>query len=81
MKYQFENRPTSDLSSRARASFVQKVYSVLSIQLAVTALMVLLNIYSETFAYIQYRYTFLTWLMIGVSIVTLVVLSKRAIIK
>lgn len=81
MKYHFDNnRPASELSSKARSSFVQKVYTILSIQLAVTALAVLLNIYSEIFAYIQYRYTFITWIMIAVSIITLVALSMIKLI-
>lgn len=75
MKYHFENRPT-DLNTRARANFVQKVYSILSIQLGVTALFVILNIYSATFAYIQYAYSIINWLMIAVAIISLVVLSK-----
>lgn len=79
MKYHFDNQ-RSDLNSRARASFVQKVYTILSIQLAVTTLFVLLNIYSATFAYIQYRYTFLNWVMIAVSIITLIALSKICLI-
>lgn len=76
MKYHFENRPT-DLNTRARANFVQKVYSILSIQLGVTALFVILNIYSATFAYIQYAYSFINWIMIAVAIISLVVLSKH----
>lgn len=80
MKYHFDNQ-RSDLNSRARASFVQKVYTILSIQLAVTTLFVLLNIYSATFAYIQYRYTFLNWVMIAVSIITLIALSKICLIQ
>ena len=81
MKYQFQNQPMGDLNSSARASFVQKVYSILSIQLGITALFVLLNIYSTTFAYIQYKYSILSWLMIGISIVTLLVLSKIFVIQ
>lgn len=77
MKYHFENRP-SDLNTRARANFVQKVYSILSIQLGVTALFVILNIYSATFAYIQYAYGFLQWVMLAVAIVSLIVLSKHS---
>ena len=80
MKYQFEQRP-SDLNTRARANFVQKVYTILSIQLSVTALFVLLNIYSTTFAYIQYAYTSLTWVMIAIAIVSLIALSTSSFIQ
>lgn len=80
MKYDFQYRP-SDLNTRARSSFVQKVYSILSIQLAVTALFVILNIYSETFAYIQYRYTVISWLMIAVTLISLLALSTFSYIQ
>lgn len=46
MKYHFDQKPRGELTAKARSSFVQKVYSILSIQLAITALAVLLNIYS-----------------------------------
>lgn len=74
MKYDFQYRP-SDLNSRARSQFVQKVYSILSIQLGITALFVLLNVYSTTFSYIQYRYSIISWIMIAVTIITLLALS------
>lgn len=34
----------------------------------------LLNVYSDTFAYIQYTYTSLTWIMMAIAIISLVVL-------
>lgn len=78
MKYDNIHHPTTDLNASARASFVQKVYSILSVQLAVTAAFVLLNIYSTTFAYIQYRYTVLSWVMIAVTMVSLIALSTHS---
>ena len=80
MKYEFQNQPRFDLNSSARVNFVRKVYTILSIQLAITALFVMLHIYSATFRHIQNTYNILNWIMIGVSIVTLVVLSKRFLI-
>lgn len=74
MKYNDIHR-SGDLNTRARSAFVQKVYSILSIQLGVTAFFVLLNIYSTTFAYIQYRYTFINWICIAATIISLLALS------
>lgn len=49
----------SHLQTKSRANFVSKVYSILSIQLTITALFVILNIWSRTFAAIQASSTLL----------------------
>ena len=49
----------SHLQTKSRAKFVSKVYSILSIQLIITALFVCLNIWSKKFAAIQAASTLL----------------------
>ena len=46
-----------DLHKNSRSNFVSKVYSILSIQLTVTALFVFANIYIPAFAKFQDRST------------------------
>lgn len=43
----------SHLQTKSRAKFVEKVYSLLSLQLTITALFVCLNVWSPRFAAIQ----------------------------
>lgn len=74
MKYDYRTEP-STLSSKARSSFVQKVYSILSVQLIITALFVLMNIYIPTFAYIQARYSSLLWISFAMTLIPMIVLS------
>lgn len=68
------------LEESARANFVSKVYSTLSIQLLVTALTVMLNIFNPTFAYVQETYNSLWWLSFIVVIGTIIALSITSII-
>jgi FtsH-binding integral membrane protein len=64
------------LSSNARNNFVVKVYSIIGLQLALTAAAVVLNMTSATFAYIQAHYTSLLWLSMIVTIVSSLVLCN-----
>lgn len=80
MKYQFQDNPTSSLNARARGTFVQKVYSILSVQLLVTALFVLMNVYIPTFALIQYKYTVLYWVSFAAVLIPMITLGKIDII-
>ena len=58
-----------DLHSNSRSKFVTKVYSILCIQLAITALFVVANIYIPAFAHFQYVSRFFYFLaFIGVII-------------
>lgn len=75
MKYQFQNSEASSLNTRARASFVQKVYSILSVQLLVTALFVLLNVYVPAFALVQYKYTALYWVSFAAVLIPIITLG------
>ena len=84
MKYSSTNRfgeyayePVhGSLQKNARSNFVSKVYTILSIQLTFTALTVIFNIVSPTFAMIQATYNSLWWLAVIGSIGPLLALCN-----
>lgn len=59
MYYEEHRYDNSSLQTKSRSKFVNKVYSILSIQLIITTLFVCLNIWSTRFAYIQATSTLL----------------------
>lgn len=65
-----------DLHKSSRSNFVTKVYSILSIQLTVTALFVFANIYIPDFAKLQDRSTIFYVLSIIGTLGTMLALSK-----
>ncbi len=71
-----EYQQSPSLSTGARQNFVKKVYSILSIQLVATVLMVWLNFTSRSFAKFQMRNNWLFWTAFIVSIASLISLCN-----
>lgn len=80
MYYQ-ERQSSTNLSVGARQSFVKKVYSVLSVQLLVTVFMVWCNYSFKAFARYQARNTWLYWVAMIGTIVSLITLRKSLFIQ
>lgn len=70
-----------DLEGKSRSKFVSKVYSILSIQLCITAFFVCVNVWSPTFAYIQDSYFSLRILAVVTCIGCLLALGISLFIK
>ena len=70
-----------DLHQNSRSKFVTKVYTILSIQLSITTMFVMANIYSPTFARLQDTSRFFYVLSIIGVIVPLLALSNIHLIQ
>ena len=67
------------LSHSARSNFVKRVYSVLSVQLAATFLMVLCHHTSPAFARFQFNNMWLFWTSFAVTIGTMIALCTHQV--
>ncbi len=74
MDQEYQQSPS--LSNSARQNFVKKVYTVLSVQLVATVLMVWFNYSSRSFAKFQVKNTWLFWTALIVSIGSLISLCN-----